>query len=123
MEKREKSGEEFYFKTILSYGDVTVKGEVENLSVKGMSVKTGQKINPGITVSILLDLSDKSSRLTLNLIGEITRQDSDGMAVEFTEIDTDSFVHLRNVISRTLLNEEKIAREFDDALLNTELKD
>lgn len=123
MEKREKLRGEFHYRTLLSYGDVKVEGEVENLSVKGMFVKTEQKINAGITLSIVLDLSEESSKLVLKLTGEVTRQDSHGVAVEFTEIDTDSFVRLRNVVTHTFLNEEKIAREFDDALVDSDIKD
>jgi hypothetical protein len=123
MEKREKLRGDFHFKTLLSYGDFKVKGEVENLSVKGMFVKTKQKINSGITLSIVLDLSGKSSKLILNFTGEVTRQDNDGIAVEFTEIDTDSFVHLRNVVTHTFLNEDKIARDFDDVSFDSEVKD
>jgi DNA-directed RNA polymerase subunit E'/Rpb7 len=123
MEKREKLRGEFHFKTVLSYGNVKVEGEVENLSVKGMFVKTGQKINTGITLSIVLDLSGKSSKLILNLTGEVARQDSDGVAVEFTEIDTDSFIHLRNVVTHSFLNEEKIAKEFDDAVFDSDVRD
>lgn len=70
----------------------------ENLSIKGVSVLgvTGHAI--GETCDLSLDLSGSSSQLRLSMKGTIVRVDDDRIALHFTEIDLDSFYHLKHII-------------------------
>jgi len=82
--------------------DVTIKGTIDNLSMKGMLfVSKDEKINQfvqGATVSIKIYLSGTTSELTINIMGDIIRKEKDTIAITFKEMELDSFVHLRNVV-------------------------
>lgn len=70
----------------------------ENLSVKGISVLgiTGHKL--GETCDLSLALSGSTSHLRLTMKGKVVRVDADRIALNFIEIDLDSFYHLKNII-------------------------
>lgn len=83
----------------LKFADtVYTKCETDNLSVKGVSVLgiTNHKI--GETCELALALSGSTSELRLEMKGEVVRADSEGIALHFTEVDLDSYYHLKNII-------------------------
>ena len=52
----------------------------------------------GTDVDVTLELSGTSSQVTLKMKGRVARQDADGIGLDFTEVDLDSFHHLRNIV-------------------------
>lgn len=84
----------------------------ENLSIKGVSVLgvTGHAI--GEECDLFLDLSGTSSQLRLVMKGTVVRVDGDGIALHFTEIDIDSFYHLKNIIYYNSNDPDAIEEEF-----------
>lgn len=70
----------------------------ENLSVKGVSVLgiTGHEV--GESCDISLALSGSTSELKLLMKGKIVRTEADRIGLHFTEVDLDSFYHLKNII-------------------------
>lgn len=88
--------------------------ETENLSVKGVSVLgiSGHNIDEECDIS--LALSGSTSELTLSMKGQIVRVEEDKIALKFTEIDLDSFYHLKNIIYYNSENPDTIESEFSD---------
>lgn len=86
--------------------------ETENLSVKGVSVLgiSGHEI--GEECNLSLALSGSTSQLRLAMRGEIVRLQEDGIGLKFTEIDLDSFYHLKNIIYYNSEDPDKIEHEF-----------
>jgi len=74
------------------------KCETDNLSIKGVSVLGITGHQKGETCDIYLALSGSSSELRIEMKGEVVRVDSEGIALHFTEVDLDSFYHLKNII-------------------------
>ena len=72
--------------------------ETADLSIKGISVMGPSRQSIGEKCDISLALSGGSSELVLKMKGEVVRVDPDGLALHFTEIDSDSFFHLKNII-------------------------
>ena len=70
----------------------------ENLSIKGVSVLGITGHTMGETCDISLALSGSTSHLRLAMKGKIVRVDTDRIALNFSEIDLDSFYHLKNII-------------------------
>ena len=70
----------------------------ENLSTKGVFIAgvTGRTI--GDTCSIELHLSGASSDLVLRMQGRVVRTPPNGIAIQFEEVDLDSFYHLKNIV-------------------------
>ena len=83
----------------------------ENLSVTGVSVLgiTGHEI--GETCDLSLALSGSTCHLRLTMKGKIVRVDSDRVALSFTEIDLDSFYHLKNIIYYNANDPDTIEQE------------
>jgi len=105
------------FQTI---ADVTFVGkrynkcETEDLSIKGISVlgPSGQRV--GEKCDISLALSGSSSELILEMKGEVVRVNPDGLALHFTEIDFDSFYHLKNIVYYNSQDPDQIDLELTD---------
>jgi hypothetical protein len=91
-----------------------IEGEVENLSTSGMLLKTLEEVSSGEAVEISIFLYGTSSNLALKISGTVVRYTGTTVAIKFTELDLDSFIHLRNIVSRNALDEEKIIREFKE---------
>ena len=96
----------------LTHANQTIRGEVRNLSLKGMLVRAESAVPEDTDVQIKIYLSGSSSSLTLDMKGVVVRCDKDFIAVVFKEIDVESFIHLRSVVGYNEGNEEKIMREF-----------
>ncbi|MFH1135898.1 MAG: ATP-binding protein [Pseudomonadota bacterium] len=69
-----------------------------DLSLKGIFVETNQVIPEGTAVDLVLSLSGSSSKVELKIKARVARVGPDGLGLDFTEIDLDSFFHLRNII-------------------------
>ena len=74
-------------------GNVTIRGEVENLSLKGLFVKTCSRIPMNETVDVKLYFLGDSARLSFSLEGKVVRVTEEGIGLSFKRIDVDSLVH------------------------------
>lgn len=114
-EQRKRTRVNFHALVDLDSGEKRLKGlESRDLSLKGLFVITEERMGKGVPVDVTLDLSGSSSKVSLKMKGKIARIDEEGMAVDFTEVDLDSFYHLRNII---LYNSGE-PNDVDDELVN-----
>ncbi|HEY6012045.1 MAG TPA: PilZ domain-containing protein [Nitrospirota bacterium] len=84
-----------------------------NISMSGIRIGTTEEIPPQGTpcrVHIFLQASDK--RVSLRANGKVVRSAAGGLAVEFADIDLDSYHHLRNLILNNTDDPEKAEKEF-----------
>lgn len=123
MEKRNTIRVPFHVRSIVKYKDNILEGDVVNLSTGGMLFNTGETIPVGETVQVSIYLYGSSSQLSLTITGKIVRGSRKGLAVRFMELDLDSFIHLRNIISRNAVDDEKIIKEFRESKLDEMPKD
>ena len=113
MEKRNSARVAFQVHAVVKIKDTEIEGDVDNLSTGGMFFKTAEELTINDTVDITIYLHGSSSRLALDMTGKIVRNIDTGVAIKFTELDLDSFIHLRNIVSRNTLD-EKIIQEFQN---------
>jgi hypothetical protein len=113
MENRYNARVPFHVHAVVKIKDQIIDGEVENLSTGGLLFKTtvDMPLNEPVAVKILL--YGTSSHLALDITGKVVRKSGDGTAIQFTELDLDSFIHLRNIVSRNA-EDEKIIQEYQD---------
>jgi hypothetical protein len=90
--------------------------ETENLSIKGVSVLGIAGHQAGEQCDISLALSGSTSELKLTMQGEIVRVQDDSIGLKFTEIDLDSFYHLKNIIYYNSEDPDKIETELAKSL-------
>jgi hypothetical protein len=78
---------------LVKAGNVTIRGEVENLSLKGLFVKTLSRIPMDESVDVTIYFLGDSARLSFNLEGTVVRVTEDGIGLSFRRIDVDSLIH------------------------------
>ena len=114
MEKRDFTRVPFEAKAVINWKGRSITGLVENLSLKGLFLKTSEKIKDDQDVTIKIFLTGISSRLSIALDGSVLRSEKSGLAIKFKKIDIDSFIHLKNVVSYNQGDSDAIMNEFFD---------
>jgi hypothetical protein len=71
---------------------------IRDLSLKGVYVEGVFGHNPGERCDVALFLSGTSSEVKLSMTGEVIRADASGVGICFSEIDIDTFFHLKNIV-------------------------
>jgi hypothetical protein len=117
MNKRKYSRVLFETKAVISFSDINIEGEVENLSMKGAFIKTKTPVNlvPNDKINLRLELTGSTSKLNLELKAVVKRIDEEGFGIEFTSMDLDSFTHLKNIIAYNSGEYEKVLEEFENS--------
>ena len=85
--------------------------ETQDLSVKGIHVHGVQGQQVGDHCDLALHLSGTTSDLSLRMKGEVMRVEGDAVSVHFTEIDLDSFYHLKNIVYYNAEDPDHIAEQ------------
>jgi len=112
MEKRDFTRVPFETKAVINCEDRSITGTVENLSLKGMFLKTSEEVDGDQEISIKIFLTGSSTQLSIDLDGIVLRSENEGLAIRFQKIDIDSFVHLKNVVAYNQGNADEIMDEF-----------
>jgi len=115
MEDRVQPRVIFHVSASLEFNGHDVNGNVENLSISGMLINTTDLVPEKTEGEVTVYLSGSSSELTLNMSCEVIRREEHGIAVKFTKIDIDSYIHLKNIIAFNKIDEYKIIKEFEDS--------
>ncbi len=120
MEKRDESDSREFTRTsvkvkaLIKSGDKVVhSGETHDLSMKGLFFQTNEKMPIGRECDVTLILGDLEKPLELKLKGRVQRVSGVGMGINFTEIDLESYPHLKNLVlfNSPGLDMEKIEKE------------
>ncbi len=82
----------------INSGHETLMGEVINLSLKGVLVKTPSTFPKGTLVDLIIQLHGSTTELSIELKGTVSRHEDETMAIVFKEMELDSYVHLKNII-------------------------
>src|SRR5512137_1868711 len=99
MEKRQFSRVDFTVKALVTADTTVFRGEVDNLSLHGIFIKTDQQLPLGSAAEITIGLAEVEPEIVIHVTGTVARHTPDGIAFEFGKIDVDSFTHLRSIIS------------------------
>jgi hypothetical protein len=75
---------------MLRYKGASIKGEVENLSLKGLFVKTDVKIDMDEQVEVSIYFHGADSDLSFSLQATVIRVAENGLGFNFQKIDVDS---------------------------------
>lgn len=111
MEKRNFSRIGFNVGAVLKWQGISFKGEVENLSLHGMFAKTTQKVPAGESVDITIYLTGITPQIPVILEATVVRAEEAGLGLKFKKMNTDSFIHLRNIIAHNTGDDSKVMDE------------
>ncbi len=92
----------------------SVRGELNNLSLRGMLVTSAEPCPLGKPVAIRIQLTGATSEVSIRVTGIVVRQQEGEIAIEFTGMDLDSFILLKNVIVYNSDREDMILEEFNN---------
>jgi len=115
MNERIKSRVVFHVNAAIEYNGNTVNGDVENLSTNGMFMNISEVIPIETPVEVSIYLSGSTSELSLKINGVVVRADAKGVAVNFKEIEFDSFLHLRNIIEFNKNRDSEVIKEYENS--------
>ncbi len=118
----EQHGREFTRVSIHVQEEVKVDGKViktdetRDLSLKGVFVSCNQALPSGTDCEVSLKLVGSELPIEIDIKGKVGRSSESGMAVEFTEIDLESYDHLQNLVKYNAHNEDQVEQEIKDHL-------
>jgi hypothetical protein len=116
MEKRRFTRVDFVINALVKYDATAFRGEVENLSLHGIFIKTDQRMPLDTTADITICLAELEPEILINLSAKAVRIDDGGIGFKFDRIDVDSFTHLRSIISYRKGDADSVMNEFTDFL-------
>lgn len=95
---------------------ILLEGQTENISLKGLFFRTEKTFPLDTLVKVHLYLTGTEGKESLDLKGTVVRIEATGMAIQFTEVDSDSLEHLRRLLIYNSKNEEveKVHQELDE---------
>ena len=111
MEKRNFSRVHFAVGTVIQWNGQNYKGEVANLSLQGMLAAAPIPIPPGEELDITIYLTGTSPQIPIKLHGEVIRNTEHGIAVKFIRMETEAFIHLRNIMAHNIGDSGKVLDE------------
>ena len=85
MDNRKLPRMQFKSNVELINKDISIKGQIQNLSMQGMFVETSGKLDIDSDVDVRISLGESRDQFLVSLKGIIKRLDPNGMAVEFTD--------------------------------------
>lgn len=92
MENRRFERVGFHTEAVIKHGELSFNGEVENLSLKGLFVKTDQKIEIDEQVEITVFFHGTDARLSFSLQAKVVRVTETGIGFNFQKIDIESLL-------------------------------
>jgi hypothetical protein len=112
MEKRHFSRVEYHIHAVITCDGETIQAEVENLSLKGMLVRSDRVLPEGKPVAITITLSSVTPPVEIHLNGLVVRAHGGELGFAFDRIELDSFMHLRNIVAICTGDADSVMDEF-----------
>lgn len=93
----------------IAFGATVLQGTTENLSLQGMYLRVPRSVPLHQPIKVVLS---QYQATPVQLSGRVVRQDDGGgMGVKINSIDVNSFVNLRNIITRQCNDFNRIMSE------------
>jgi hypothetical protein len=117
QDKRHFSRVGFKVSALLQGGGKVLKGEVKDVSLRGMYLVTEELLPEGTPVEITVFLSASEDPVVINVSGVVARLVPGGIGCAFDKMDVESFTHLRSIISYQGGDETKAMAEFTEYVI------
>ena len=97
--------------TLVGSDQILTDLHLRDISLKGLFACTLVSWPEGTPVTICFHLPGLEEALQPRLRGRVVRSDHDGLGIEFTEMDPDSFMHLHKIVSYNSDDPDRIDQE------------
>lgn len=98
---------------IRAEGSLPVAGKTRDVSLRGLFLKTAERLPMGARCSVRLWLSPEGSPAGIEATGTVVRCDGEGVAVEFEVLDQESYQHIRSLVVLNSPNPEEAEAEIE----------
>lgn len=92
------------------------QGGVEDLSMNGMFLITGERLDVGEQAEVTIQLTGSDPEISVCFNGRVSRVAEHGLGFAFEKIELDSYTHLKNIISYNIRDSEKVMEEIHHAI-------
>jgi hypothetical protein len=92
----------------ISYGNQVAICSTGNLSLRGMYLRTGYEVPLNVPVNVTVYHSDQMS---FKVNAMVVRKEENGIGLQITNLDIDSFVQLRDIVAEQSNNKGAILQE------------
>ncbi len=86
---------------------------LRDISLNGVFVITEDKAEVGEQCQLIIDLAAEGQEPRLIIDGVVTRVKENGLGIQFTEMDPDSFFHLRNIVLYNAPDPDQVEAEIE----------
>ncbi len=83
-------------------GRDAISGYVNNISAGGLFFETSKEFYENQILNIVIIIANNGSHLSLKTMGVVIRTDESGIAIEFTDLDMDTFILLNKYINESI---------------------
>jgi hypothetical protein len=91
-------------------------GKVDNLSMNGMFMVTGEQLQMGDVADITIILCGTIPEINVRLTGRVSRIIEDGVGFTFEKTDLESYTHLKNIIAYNCDDADMVMEEIHHAI-------
>lgn len=116
MSTRKFSRVRFKVGATVRVADRQFQGAVENLSMTGMFLVTGEQLADGEVADITIVLTGTLPEIAVSFTGVVTRVAEDGVGLTFDKIDFDSYMHLKNIIAYNIDDAETVMEKISHSI-------
>ena len=103
---------DFAVEALIKQGAASFKGEVRNISLKGILIETSETLVPAVPVEVGICLTRIPPYIAISATGTVVRIEDNCVGIKFDKMDADSFAHLRNIVSYRCGDADKVIGEF-----------
>ena len=119
MSTRKFSRVSFKIDATVSAAAGQFRGEVQNISLNGMFLTTGERLPEGAPADITISLNGIDPAITVQVGGVVSRITADGLGFTFDRVDLDSYTHLKNIVSHNADDADQIIDEMHHSIVDT----
>jgi hypothetical protein len=83
-----------------------------NISMNGLYLECEHRLPPGTECRLRVFLGEDRNAACIGMLGQVSRVDDAGMAVEFKQIEVEGFEHLRNLVLMNTTQVQQVEEEF-----------
>ncbi len=116
MSTRKFSRVTFRIDAQVSTAATRLHGEVQNISMNGMFLRTPEQLPSGTQADITISLNGIEPEITINVLGTVSRTVDDGIGFTFGTMDLASYTHLKNIVSYNTDDADKIIEEIHSSI-------
>jgi len=114
-EKREFSRVPIHIQATIKSNGKEISSEItDDISMKGLSIHCDETLERGASCDVILTLKNGENPVEVKVKGMVARCMDSGMAIQFTELDLESYEHLHNMVIQNAEDPGQVEKEMKE---------